>query len=127
MVYEFFDKKSVSLTDKFAKCGGVNNKIKQNEQLAQELHKPIIKRFQKRRVCSSFKDNIWGADLADIHLISKFNKEIRLLLCVIDFFSKHAWVVSLKDKKSITIANVFQKILDNSKRTPNKVWVDKGI
>ena len=127
LVDEFFDKKSVSLTDKFAKGGGVNNEIKQNEQLAQELHKPIIKRFQKRRVYSSFKDNIWGADLAYIHWISKFNKGIKLLLCVIDFFSKYAWVVSLKGTKGITIVNVFEKILDNSKRKPNKTWVDNGI
>ena len=49
----------------------------QNEQLAEELHKPIIKRFKKRRVYFSFKDNIWGADLADMQLISKFNKETK--------------------------------------------------
>ena len=57
----------------------------QNEQLAEELHKPIIKKFKKRRVFSSFKDNIWGADLADMQLISKFKRGIRFLLYVIDF------------------------------------------
>ena len=57
-----------------------------------------------------FKDNIWGADLADTQLISKFNKGIRFLLCVIHIFSKYAWVVPLKDKKGITIVNAFQKI-----------------
>ena len=59
-------------------------------------------------------------------LISKFNEGFRFLLCVIDIFSKCAWVVALKDKKSISIANAFQKILDKSKRKPNKIWVDKG-
>ena len=75
---------------------------------------------------SSFKDNIWGVDLADMQLISKYNKRIRYLLCVIDLFSKYAWVVPLKNKKGATITNPFQKILDSSKREPNKTWVDQG-
>ena len=60
---------------------------------------------------SSFKDNIWGVDLADMQLLSKYNKRIKYLLCVIDFFSKYAWVVPLKDKKGTTITNAFQKNL----------------
>ena len=77
-------------------------------------------------MCSAFKDNIWGADLADMQSISKFNKGFRFLLCVIDIFSKYAWVVPLKDKKGVSIANAFQKVLDDSKRKPNKICVDKG-
>ena len=50
-----------------------------------------------------------------MQLISKFNKEFRFLLCVIDIFSKYAWVVPLKDKKGVTIVNAFQEILDDSK------------
>ena len=73
-----------------------------------------------------FKDNIWGTDLADMQLISKFNKGYRFLLCVIDFFCKYAWVVLLKDKKGVSIVNAFPKILDKSGRKPNKIWVDKG-
>ena len=61
-----------------------------------------------------------------MQLISKFNKRIRFLLCVIDIYSKYAWVTPLKDKKGITIANAFQRILNESKRKPNKIWVDKG-
>ena len=71
----------------------------QNEQLGEELHKPIIRKFKKRKVYSVFKDNIWGADLAGMQLISKFNKGFTFLLCVIDIFSKYAWDVPLKDKK----------------------------
>ena len=59
-------------------------------------------------------------------LISKFNEEIRFLLCVIDFFSKYAWVILLKDKRSIIITNDFQKIVDESNGKPSKIWVDKG-
>ena len=98
----------------------------QNQQLAEELHKPIIKRFKKRKVYSPFKDNIWGADLADMQLIIKFNKEFRFLLCVIDIFSKYAWVVPLKDKKGVSIVIAFQKILKQSNRKQNKISVGKG-
>ena len=70
-----------------------------NEQSAEELLKLIIRKFKKRKVCSGFKDNILGVDLADIQLISKFDKGFRFLLCVIDIFSKYAWVVPLKDKR----------------------------
>ena len=68
-----------------------------------------------------------GVDLANMQLISRFNKGFRFLLCVINIFSKYAWVVPLKDKKVISIVNVFQKILYKSGRKPNKIWVDKGI
>ena len=120
MVYKFFDKKSKG-------SGVVNTKlIPQNQQLGEELHKPIIKKFEKRKVHAAFKDNIWGADLADMQLLSRYNKGIRFLLCVIDIFSKYAWVVLLKDKKGISIFKAFQSILKQSNRKPNKIWVDKG-
>ena len=61
-----------------------------------------------------------------MQLISKFNKGFRFLLCVIDIFSKYAWVVPLKDKKGISIVYTFQKILKESDRKPNKTWVNKG-
>ena len=67
-----------------------NNEIKQNIQLAEEIQKPIIRNFIKRTVYSRFRDNIQGADLAGMQLISKFNKRFRFLLCVIDIFSKYA-------------------------------------
>ena len=107
MVHKFFDKKS--------KGTGIKNEIKQNQQLADELHKPIIREFKKRKVYSSFKDNIWGVDLADMQLISKYNKGIRYLLCAIDLFSKYAFAVPLKDQKGTAIVNAFQSVLENSK------------
>ena len=118
MVYKFFDKKS--------KGSGINIEVKHNEQIAKELQKPIIRNFKKRTVYSEFRDDIWGADLADMQLISKFNKGFRFLLCVIDIFSKYAWVVPLKDKKGVSILDAFQKILDDFDRKPNKICVDKG-
>ena len=70
---------------------------------------------------SPFRDNIWGADLADMQLLSKLNKGFRFLLCIIDIFSKYARVIPLKDKKGISVVNTFQKLLLNSKRKPNKI------
>ena len=61
-----------------------------------------------------------------MQLISKFNKGFRYLLCFIDIFSKYTWVVPLKDKKDVSIADVFQRILDDLNRKPNKIWNDKG-
>ena len=75
---------------------------------------------------AAFKDNIWDADLADMQLLSKYNKGIRFLLCVIDIFSKYPWVVPLKDKKVVSIVTAFQSILKQSNRKPNKIWVDKS-
>ena len=75
---------------------------------------------------STFKNNIWGADLADIQLISKFNRGFRFLLCATDIFSKYAWVVPLKDKKRVSIVTAFQSIFKKSNRKLNKIWVYKG-
>ena len=103
MVYQFLVKKN-------PKGSGIKNEIKQNEQLTEELHKPIIRNFKKRKEYSAFKDNVWTADLADMQLTSKFNKGSRFLLCVIDIHSKYAWVLPLKDKKGVSIVNAFQSI-----------------
>ena len=117
MVYKFFDKKTAGCSIK---------SMTQNEQLAEEVHKPIIRKLKKRKGYSTFKDNNWGADLADMRLISKFNEGFRFSLCVLDIFSKNTWVVPLKDKKGISIVKTFQNILKQSNRKPNKIWEDKG-
>ena len=114
MVYKFFDKKS--------KGSGIN---KSNYQLANELHKPIIRKFKKRKVYSLFRDNILGVDLADMQSLSKYNKGIKYLLCAVDLFSKYAWIVPKKDKKGTSIVNVLKKIISEGCK-PNKIWVDQG-
>ena len=98
MVYKFFNERT--------KESGINLQAKSlnNEALAEELHKPIIKNFKRRKVYSSFKDNIWCVDLADMQLISKYNKGIRCLLCAIDLFTRYTWVILLKNKKGGSIA-----------------------
>ena len=116
MVYKFFDKKST----------GSGIARDSSSILANELHKPIIKKFDQRKVYSQFKDNIWGLDLADIQSLSRKNKGIKDLLCAIDLYSKYAFVIPLKDKKGISIVNAFDKIIKQSNRKPNKIWVDQG-
>ena len=115
MIYKFFDKKS--------KETGI--KSMPNQELANELHKPIIRKFKKRKVYSFFKDNILSVDLDDMQLISKYNKGFKYLLCAIDLFSKYTFVVLFKDKKG-TPDNAFQSILDNSKRKPSKICTNQG-
>ena len=104
MVYDFFEKKTA--------CSGVNMH-ENNERpldLAEEVHKRFIRKFKKETVYSRFKDNIWGSDLPDIQLISKFNNGSRFLFCVIDIFSKYAWVVHFKDKKVLQLLILFRKL-----------------
>ena len=79
MVYKFFDKKSEGNGRPLSSASQIVNN-KKNIQLADELHKPIIRKFEERKEYSSFRDNIWGADLADMQLLSKFNKGFRFLL-----------------------------------------------
>ena len=91
VVFKFFDKKS--------KGSSINSMP--NQQLGDELHKSIIRKFKRKRVYSSFKDNIWSVDLTHMQVLSKYNKGIRYLLCAIDLFSKYAWVDPLKDMEGI--------------------------
>ena len=118
MVYKFFDKKSMG--------SGINTAKSSSLILADELHKPVIKKFDKRKVYLQFKDNIWGVDLADMESLSRKNKGIKYLLCAIDLYSKYAFVAPLKDKKGVSIVNAFDKIIKQSNRKPNKIWVDEG-
>ena len=90
------------------------------------MHKPVIKKFDKRKVYLQFKDNIWGVDLADMQSLSRKNNGIKYILCAIYLHSKYAFIIPLKDKKGISIVNTFNKIIKQSNRKPNKIWVDEG-
>ena len=115
IVYKSFDKKS----------SGSGVDAEPNYQLESKLHRQIIRKFKRQKVYSSFRDNIWGVDLADMQSLSKYNKVIQYLLCAIDLFSKYVWVVPIKDKKGTSIVNAFKKIISEG-RKPNKIWVDQG-
>ena len=110
MVQKHFDKKS----------SGSDITNEPSYQLANKLHRPIIRTSKKRKVYSSFKDNIWDVDLADMQSLRKCNKGNKYLLCAIDLFSKYAWVVPLKDN-GVSIINAFQKIISEGRKS-NKIW-----
>ena len=119
MVYTFFDSK-VASPDKKSVGSGINKEKSRPLILA---HKPVIRKFKKRKVYSQFKDNIWGVDLADMQSLSRKNKGIKYLLCAIDLY---AFVIPLENKKGISLTNRFHKIIKQSNRKPNKIWVDQG-
>ena len=105
MVYKYFDKKATAEPSaKHVMGSGIKkdptkSAARSSLILADELHKLVIKKFNKRKVYSQFKDNIWGVDLADMQSLSKKNKNVKYLLCAIDLYSKYVFVVPLKDKR----------------------------
>ena len=88
--------------------------------LAQELHKPVIKKLKRRKVYPRFKDDIWATDLAEMGSLSSKDRGVKYLLCVIDVFTKYAWV-----KKTKIGFHRFIEIVNESKHKPNKLWVDQ--
>ena len=113
IVYKFFDQNTGS---------GVSV----NEQLAEELHKPVINKSSRRKIYARFQDNIWAADLSETGSLSSKNKNVKYLLHVIDIFTKYALVKSLKDKKGKTVFNAFIEIVNEYNRKPDKLWIDQG-
>ena len=96
-----------------------------SEQLSEELHKPVIKKFKRRKVYTRFKDNIWAADLSEVESLSSKNKNVKYLLYVIDVFTKYAWVKPLEDEKGKRVLNASIKIVNEFNRKLNKLWVDQ--
>ena len=89
------------------------------------MHKPVIKKFKRRKVYARFDDNIWAADSAEMESLSSKYENVKYLLCVIHVFTKCAWVKPLNDKKGETVLNAFNEIVNESNRKPNKLWVDQ--
>ena len=126
MVYKFFDKKSAAAPSSLERMGSGFKKLKNTTKpsssiLADERHKPIIRKFNKRKVYSQFKDNIWRVDLANMQSLSRKNKGNKYLLRAIDLYSKYMFVIPLKDKKGISNVNAFNKMIKQSNRKPNKI------
>ena len=95
------------------------------QNLANELHKPVKRKFQKRKVFVKGIDDTWAADLVEMGNLSEWNEGVRYLLMVIDVFSKFGWIQMLENKKGITVAEAFKKIFKKG-RKPKTLWVDKG-
>ena len=121
MIYKYFDKKTESGALVTSNVGA-----SVNEKLAEELHTPIIKKFKRRKVYARFKDIIWAVDLAEMGPLSSKNQNVKYLLCVIDVFTKYAWVKPSKGKKGKIVLNALIEIVNKSNRKPNKLRVDQG-
>ena len=116
MVHKIFGKKAGSGAIASSKA-----RISVNEQLSEELYKRITKNFKRRKVYVRLKGNVWAADLAEIESLSSKNKNVKYLLCVIDDFTKYAWVKPLKDKIDKIFLNAFIEIVNESYHKPNKL------
>ena len=84
-----------------------------------------MRKSKRRKVYARFKDNIWAADLTEMGSLFSKNKNVKYSLCVIDVFTKYAWIKPLKYKKDKTVFNAFIKIVNESNCKPTKVWVDQ--
>ena len=112
MVYNFFDEKTGSGVSLY-------------EDLAEELRKPVIKKFERRKVYTRFRDNIWAENLVKMGSLSSFNCGVKCLLCIIDAFTKYASVKCLKDEKAKIILHGSIEIVNESRRQPNNLWLIK--
>ena len=127
--YDWYQREIASMVkylDKKTSGSGIKYENIFDKEWAEELHKPIIRKFKKRKVQSPFIGNISWADLANMQLISKCNKGFRFLLCVIVICSKYAWGIPFKDKKGTTITNAFQKILNEFYNKSMKSCLEKN-
>jgi transposase InsO family protein len=97
-----------------------------NEELADELHKPVRRKFQRRRVIAYAVDDIWSCDLVEMQEWSKENKGFRYMLNVVDVFSKFAWSIPIKNKTGLSTLEAFREIVRSSGRKPRHIWVDLG-
>ena len=97
-----------------------------NEELAEELHKPVRHKFTRRNVLINEIDDVRSCDLVEMQEWNYQNKGFRYMLNVIDVFSKYAWSIPLKDKKGLTVVLAFKQITKQSGRMPKHIWVDKG-
>ena len=96
-----------------------------SDQLADELHRPIKRKFIKRKVFASNVDSIWAADLVEVGKLAKFNKGYKYLLTVIDIFSKYGWMLPIKNKTGECVAQALNIIFQQG-RSPSRLWTDKG-
>ena len=122
MVYEFFDSKVASRADKSTPRGAVKSEIVQNKELAKELHKPYIRKFEKRKVHSYFMDNTWSAGLADMQLLINSIKDLHFYNVLLIFLAKMHGLFLWKIRKVLQLLILFLE----SCHKPKKIWADKG-
>ena len=101
--------------------------IEWTDELTDELHKPVRRKFRKRTVYAQGVDEIWAADLVDMQYYSIANKGFKYILMIIDVFSKYGWAIPIKNKSGPEIVRAFTELWDNEGQNPPKfLWTDKG-
>ena len=105
---------------------GIKQNSRWTDALAEELHKPVTRKFKKSIVYARGVDNIWAVDLVDMKAFAKDNKGVKYLLTVLDIFSRYGWIAPLKTKTGVEVANALRLRQIFKERKPEKLWVDKG-
>ena len=122
MVYELFGSKVGSSADKSSSRGAVKSEIVQKKELAKELHKPYIRKFEKRKVHSYFMDNTWSAGLADMQLLINSIKDLHFYNVLLIFLAKMHGLFLWKIRKVLQLLILFLE----SCHKPKKIWADRG-
>ena len=104
----------------------MNIKKENQVQIAKEIFSPVIKKFQRMKIQTHYKDECWSIDLIDHSSLSKYNKNYKFIFTIIDNHTKYAWAIPLKDKSGKSTTTAFKNLLETSKRKPQKVWSDRG-
>lgn len=100
--------------------------MNESKTFSEEVHHRVVRKFPRRRVEVYRVDEIWALDLASMETVSKYNEGYKYILCIIDVFSKYAWCVPLKNKTGPSILEAIKLVVDESDRSPEKIWVDQG-
>ena len=96
------------------------------KEITREIFSPVIRRFQRIQIQTHYKDECWSFDLIDRSSLSKYNKNYKFIFTIIDNHTKYAWATPLKDKSGKSTTTAFKKLIETSKRKPQKVWTDRG-
>ena len=98
---------------------GLEKTVKWSDELAEELHRPVKRKFKRRKAEAHRKDQIWASDLVDMHTWEKYSKGYRYLLSITDVLSKYGWMVPLKDEKGETVVSAFREVMKHSRKPEN--------
>ena len=96
------------------------------QKIAKEIFSPVVKKFDRIQIQTHYKDECWSIDLIDRSSLAKYNKNYKFIFTIIDNHTKFAWVIPLKDKSGKSTTTAFKKLIETSKRKPEKVWSDRG-
>ena len=100
--------------------------MNEKKEIVKEIFSPVIKKFDRIKIIPHYKDECWSIDLIDRASLSKYNKNYKFIFTVIDNYTKYAWAIPLKDKSGKSTTAAFKKLIETSKRKPDKIWSDRG-